>query len=226
MIQIYDQIGLDLKRSIFPIKSKVHRQLLRNLCCCLLLLVPAIASAQKVVSGTVTDDKGAPVISATVTEKGVQNATLTDINGKFKIAIKGSSGKLVISFIGYKTQEVPISDNISVTLSEDLSKLNDVVVIGYGSVKKSDLTGSVSTIKGGDLNLGGVTANVGQALQGKAAGVQVQETSFAPGAGISITVRGGNSINFTNAPLFVVDGFTYLEDQTDMKESYRIVGTG
>jgi TonB-dependent SusC/RagA subfamily outer membrane receptor len=85
--------------------------------------------------------------------------------------------------------------------------MQEVVVVGYGAVKKSDLTGSLSSVKADDLNLGGTTANVGQAIQGKAAGVQVQQSSFAPGGAINITIRGGNSINTSNAPLYVVDGF-------------------
>jgi TonB-linked SusC/RagA family outer membrane protein len=209
MIKIYNEIGLGLKKLIFPIKSLVSSTLLKNICCCLIILLPTIASAQKVVTGTVKDSKGAAVIAATVTEKGVANSTITDGDGNFKIPLKGQSGTLVISSIGYKPQEVAVGNKnkVFVTLEEDQSKLNEVVVVGYGSVKKSDLTGSVSSIKSSDLNLGGSISNVGQAIQGKAAGVLVQQTNFAPGGGIAVTIRGGNSINASNEPLYVVDGF-------------------
>src|ERR1700743_3682890 len=209
MIKIYNEIGLGLKKLIFPIKSLACRALLKNICCCLIILLPTIASAQKVVTGTVKDSKGVAVIAATVTEKGVANSTITDGDGNFKIPLKGQSGTLVITSIGYKPQEVPVGEKnkVFVTLEEDQSKLNEVVVVGYGSVKKSDLTGSVSSIKAGDLNLGGTVSNVAQAIQGKAAGVLVQQTNFAPGGGIAVTIRGGNSINASNEPLYVVDGF-------------------
>ncbi|MGZ3764870.1 MAG: SusC/RagA family TonB-linked outer membrane protein [Mucilaginibacter sp.] len=182
---------------------------MKNICCCLLILFPILASAQTSVTGDVKDNKGVPVIAATITEKGVANSTTTDVDGKFKISLKGKSGVLVISYIGYKSKEVVLGGKttVSVIIEEDFGKLNEVVVVGYGSVKKSDLTGSVSTIKSSDLNLGGTTSNLGQAIQGKAAGVQVQQSNFAPGGAISITIRGGNSINTSNAPLYVVDGF-------------------
>src|SRR6202000_3319564 len=209
MIKIYNEIGLGLKKLIFPIKSLACRALLKNICCCLIILLPTIASAQTVVTGTVKDNKGAAVIAATVTEKGVANSTITDADGNFKIPLKGQSGILVITSVGYKPQEVPVGskNKVFVTLEEDQSKLNEVVVVGYGSVKKSDLTGSVSSIKGSELNLGGTVSNVAQAIQGKAAGVLVQQTNFAPGGGIAVTIRGGNSINASNEPLYVVDGF-------------------
>ncbi|MGZ3752779.1 MAG: carboxypeptidase-like regulatory domain-containing protein, partial [Mucilaginibacter sp.] len=178
---------------------------MKNICCCLLILFPILASAQTSVTGDVKDNKGVPVIAATITEKGVANSTTTDVDGKFKISLKGKSGVLVISYVGYKSKEVVLGGKttVSVIIEEDFGKLNEVVVVGYGSVKKSDLTGSVSTIKSSDLNLGGTTSNLGQAIQGKAAGVQVQQSNFAPGGAISITIRGGNSINTSNAPLYV-----------------------
>src|SRR3569833_848881 len=124
-------------------------------------MLPLIASAQKTATGTIKDDKGVPVAGATVTETGTQNASISDANGKFSVAVKGSANTLTISFIGYKTQVVNIGSgkNLSVTLMTDQSQLNEVVVIGYGSVKKSDLTGSVSSIKSDDLNLGGTVSN-------------------------------------------------------------------
>ena len=160
------------------------------------------------IKGKVVDTKGQPLPGAVVKVKGTQKAIATDINGQFTIDAEPGS-VLVVSFTGYLTKEVTVSAETSLTiqLQEDNKSLQEVVVVGYGAVKKSDLTGSVSSIKSDDLNLGGTTANVGQAIQGKAAGVQVQQSNFAPGGGINITVRGGNSINTSNAPLYVVDGF-------------------
>jgi TonB-linked SusC/RagA family outer membrane protein len=207
MIKIYTQLDPGSSKSTFS-RKKLYGTLFKMICCYLFLLLPTLASAQTVITGNIID-KGGPIIGATVTERGVKNTTSTDLNGKFKITLKGNSKVLVVSYIGYKTQMVTLgsSNEITVTLQEDLNKLNEVVVVGYGSVKKSDLTGSVSSVKSDDLNLGGTTSNLGQAIQGKAAGVQVQQSSFAPGGTISITIRGGNSINTSNSPLYVVDGF-------------------
>jgi TonB-linked SusC/RagA family outer membrane protein len=189
--------------------GKYQGKLLAKVCCCLLFLLPNLVLAQKAVTGEVKDNKGVPIIGATISENGTQNLTSTDLNGKFSINLKGNTGILTITYLGYKAQQVTIGNksNLQIVLLEDLNQLNDVVVVGYGSVKKSDLTGSVSTIKSGDLNLGGTTANLGEAIQGKAAGVQVQQSNFAPGGAIQITIRGGNSITASNAPLYVVDGF-------------------
>jgi len=210
MTKIYKQLGSDFRKTIFPIMSITGKMLLKNVCCCLLMLLPIIASAQNnVITGIVKDNKGVTMIGATIKEKGAPNSAITDVNGKFTITLKKNTGVLIVSSIGYITQEVSIgsSNSLTIVLEEDINKLNEVVVVGYGSVKKSDVTGSVSSIKSGDLNLGGSVSNVGQAIQGKAAGVLVQQTNFAPGGGIAITIRGGNSINASNEPLYVIDGF-------------------
>jgi len=161
------------------------------------------------IKGKVTDSKGQPLPGAIVKVKGTQKATAVDASGQFSIDAK-SGDVLVITFVGFLPKEVTVSDSTSplyIQLQDDNRAMQEVVVVGYGAVKKSDLTGSLSSVKSDDLNLGGTTANVGQAIQGKAAGVQVQQSSFAPGGGINITIRGGNSINTSNAPLYVVDGF-------------------
>ncbi|QEM04450.1 TonB-dependent receptor [Mucilaginibacter rubeus] len=206
MIKIYSNPDQGFSKHIY-LRRQIN-SLFKLICCCLLLLLPALANAQTTISGSVKDKDG-PVIGATVIQKGVKNTTTTDVNGKFKITLKGSSTVLVVSYVGYRPQEVSISgsSDVTITLQEDLNKLNEVVVVGYGTVKKGNITGSVSSIKSDDLTLGGTTTNIGQAIQGKAAGVQVQQTSFAPGSGINITVRGGNSINTSTSPLYVVDGF-------------------
>jgi TonB-linked SusC/RagA family outer membrane protein len=166
-------------------------------------------NALALIKGKVTDSKGQPLPGAIVKIKGTQKATAVDAAGQF--SIDANTGDiLVITFVGFLPKEITVSDSttsLNIQMQEDNRSMQEVVVVGYGAVKKSDLTGSLSSVKADDLNLGGTTANVGQAIQGKAAGVQVQQSSFAPGGGINITIRGGNSINTSNAPLYVVDGF-------------------
>ena len=134
------------------------------------------------IKGKVVDSTGFALPGATVKIKGTQKVTLTDQPGAF--AIDANPGDvLVVSYTGYITKEIKITNDafITVTLRDNNTALQEVVVVGYGSVKKTDLTGSVGSVKGDDLNLGGTTANIGQAIQGKVAGVLVQQTSFAPG---------------------------------------------
>src|SRR3569833_1295928 len=159
------------------------------------------------IKGTVVDNKGLPLPGATVKIKGTQTATVTDANGQFSIDVQ-QGAILVVSFTGYLTTEAKVSGNsITIQLQEDTKSLQDVVVIGYGVVFLCVLLGFVCSVKSEDLNLGGTTSSLGQALQGKAAVVQVQQNNYAPGGALSITVRGGNSINTSNEPLYVVDGF-------------------
>lgn len=160
------------------------------------------------IKGKVVDSQGLPLPGATVKVKGTQTITVTDAQGQFSIDAQPGA-VLVVSFTGFLTAEVKVSGNnfLNIQLKDDNKSFQEVVVVGYGSVKKSDLTGSVSSVKSDDMNLGGTTSNIAQAIQGKAAGVQVQQNNFAPGGGMSITVRGGNSINTSNEPLYVVDGF-------------------
>ncbi|PAW94764.1 SusC/RagA family TonB-linked outer membrane protein [Mucilaginibacter sp. MD40] len=204
MMKIYSTI----RRQALTDLNRAMIRLFRFACCIIFLALPFMASAQTVITGIVKDKDG-PIIGATVTQKGVKNTTSTDVNGKFQFTLKEGPAILTVSYIGYRTLEVDVTNrsNVTITLQDDVNKLNEVVVVGYGTVKKGDLTGSVSSVKSDNLILGGTTTNIGQAIQGKAAGVQVQQSSFAPGAGINITVRGGNSINTSTSPLYVVDGF-------------------
>ncbi len=167
---------------------------------------------QRQVTGVVQDAKSnAPLEGATISVKNTKTNTITKADGKFEITIPNGKTMLTISFVGYASQSITVGvneTNVIVPLSESsTTQLSDVIVIGYGTQKKKDLTGSVSSIKSDQLTLGGTTSNIAQAIQGKAAGVQVQQSDFSPGGTIAITVRGGNSINSTNEPLFVVDGF-------------------
>lgn len=177
----------------------------------LLLSITGMAQ-QRQVTGVVQDAKSnAPLEGATISVKNTKTNTITKADGKFEITIPNGKTMLTISFVGYASQSITVGvneTNVIVPLSESsTTQLSDVIVIGYGTQKKKDLTGSVSSIKSDQLTLGGTTSNIAQAIQGKAAGVQVQQSDFSPGGTIAITVRGGNSINSTNEPLFVVDGF-------------------
>lgn len=173
------------------------------LCFVMALSCMAMSNAQSV-SGIVTAD-GQPLPGATVLVKGTTQGTSTDFDGNFTINADSKS-RLVISYVGYKSQEILVANQkqINVTLEQD-NTLDEVVVIGYGTQRKSDLTGSVSSVSSEDLTVIPVS-RVDQALQGRASGVQVTQTSGAPGAGTAIRVRGGNSITGSNEPLWVIDG--------------------
>lgn len=174
---------------------------------CLVLMFLSISMmAQKVpVSGTVSDQTG-PVIGATVIEKGTTNGTMTDNDGHFTLTV--SKGAVIeISSIGYKTQEITVGaqTNFTVTLSEDNEFLDEVVVVGYGSMKKSDLAGASVSMKESDLK-GSIISSLDQSLSGRAAGVTAVTTSGAPGSSSSIRVRGQATINANAEPLYVIDG--------------------
>lgn len=174
---------------------------------CLVLMFLSISMvAQKVpVSGTVSNQTG-PVIGASVIEKGTTNGTMTDNDGHFTLTV--SKGAVIeISSIGYKTQEITVGaqTNFTVTLSEDNEFLDEVVVVGYGSMKKSDLAGASVSMKESDLK-GSIISSLDQSLQGRAAGVTAVTTSGAPGSSSSIRVRGQATINANAEPLYVIDG--------------------
>ncbi|MCF0198465.1 MAG: TonB-dependent receptor [Bacteroidaceae bacterium] len=169
----------------------------------LVLFISSVAMAQTEVKGLVKDDMGEPLPGAKVATKAGDAATVTDFNGNFTIkAQKGST--LVVSYMGFVTKEVTASANVVVTLSEDAKALEDVVVIGYGTAKKNDLTGSVTVMKPDEENRGVITS-AQDMMVGKVAGVSVT-TSGGPGAGATIRIRGGSSLNASNDPLIVIDG--------------------
>lgn len=173
-----------------------------------LLLVAFIslsAFAQKqTITGRIIDINNEAIIGASILEKGTTNGTITDFDGKFSLEVS-SKATLVISYIGYKTQEIKASPNMEVTLSEDNEVLEEVVVIGYGTVKKRDVTTAVSSVSTKDIQQRPLIS-AGQALQGKAAGVSVMQPTGQPGGEMSIRVRGTTSFNGSNDPLYVVDG--------------------
>ena len=171
-----------------------------------------VGFAQSAIKGTVKDKNGEPLIGVSVTF-GNGQGTVTDIDGNFSVnAPAGSTIKF--SYVGYKPQSVKGSGNMNITLEEDNTTLEDVVVIGYGTVKKRDLTGAVASV-GADALKANPVSNVAEALQGKLAGVNVISQDGRPGATISIKVRGGGSISQSNEPLYVVDGFP-VSDLSDI----------
>ena len=182
----------------------------------ILLILPGLFFAlssyaqQMAVKGHVKDTTGEPVIGANVIIKGTTTGTITDFDGNFTLnATKDAI--LSISFVGYKPAEVKAAPSVTVTLQDDSQLLNDVVVIGYGSVKKSDLSGSVVAIKAEDMNRGAVTSPQ-ELIQGKVPGLFVAPGDGSPGAGSTIRIRGGASLNASNDPLIVIDGIPTSND--------------
>lgn len=161
------------------------------------------------VVGTVVDQQGEPIIGVTVRVKNVNIGTTTDVDGRYSVNAS-KNGTLIYSFIGYKTQEVSIHGrgSINIVLVENSQLLDETVVIGYGSVKKRDLTGAVSSLKSEDLLRTNPTS-INQGLQGKLAGVMVSQADGAPGAGITIQIRGANSFTTNTEPLYIVDGMPF-----------------
>lgn len=185
-------------------KSTIHYFKLLTLMF-LLCLIPIWVNAQsQVVKGTVKDALGEAVIGANVTEVGTSNGTITDIDGNFSLNVS-LKGQLRISFIGYQTQIVDIAGqkSLNILLKEDTETLDEVVVVGYGTAKKRDLTGAITQVKAENL-MATAPTNIQEALRGKAAGVMVA------GGGLNdtpmIRVRGNRSISASNEPLFVIDG--------------------
>ena len=172
----------------------------------LLCLFPMGALAQNVVKGTVNDEAGEPIIGATVKVSGSNAGSITDFDGKFSVQA-ASNATLEISYVGYVSQKVKVAGktDITVVLKEDAQMLNDVVVIGYGTMKKSDISGSVATINKEQMERK-VPVNIAQALQGAAAGVMVTNQDGAPGTKSAIRIRGIGTINGDANPLYVVDG--------------------
>ena len=169
------------------------------------------ALAQQItVNGVVQDTQGEPIIGANILVKGTANGTITDLDGNFQLTADADA-LLVISYIGYVTQELPAQPVMNITLREDAEQLEEVVVIGYGSVKKNDLSGSVVAIKAEDMNKGAVTSPQ-ELIQGKVPGLYVSAGDGQPGAGSSIRIRGGASLNASNDPLIVIDGVPVAND--------------
>ena len=186
--------------------------------CTSLLVVPDVAFAtgiqttsiitqqqQIVVKGKVVDASGETIIGATILQVGSQsNGAITDIDGNFTIKVPAGTTR-EISYIGYITQRVKAQPNLNVTLTEDTKTLDEVIVVGYGTVKKRDLTGAVSSVKSDIVKLT-PSANPMEALQGRVAGLDITKSSGQAGTGVSLQLRGNRSITASGKPLFIIDG--------------------
>jgi TonB-dependent starch-binding outer membrane protein SusC len=192
----------------------LYQKLFRQLSLlCFMVLMAFTASAQTV-EGTVTDDNNEPLVGASIVLQGTSKGAITDENGKYSLNIAGSNAKLVVSFIGFQEQSMAIEGRTTINVSlKQSGTLSEVVVTGYGTQRKSDLLGAVASIKSEALRELPVTS-VEQALQGRMSGVQVQQSSGQPGAGISIRVRGVTSIAGGNEPLFVIDGIPQFNNDS------------
>ena len=191
------------KNSLFNCLGKVQQLFF----VALFAVLAITASAQsKSVSGTVVDKAGEPVIGASVVVKGTTNGTITDFDGNFSLQGVPNDGTIQVSFVGYKTQDISVAgkSSVKITLAEDTEMLDEVVVVGYGVQKKSDVTGALTRVDAEQLNSRPVN-NAFEALQGKAAGVDITSNQ-RPGEIGSIRIRGNRSLNASNSPLYVVDG--------------------
>ncbi|GGF24780.1 SusC/RagA family TonB-linked outer membrane protein [Echinicola rosea] len=181
--------------------------------------VPASA---KTVKGKVTDQDGASLPGATVQVKGTSNGTITDDSGHYSISLpaENESPVLVFSFVGFEGKEITVGNQsqIDVSLASEEEELEEVVVIGYGSARKADLTGAISQVSAEEVNAFPTTSVV-QAMAGRAPGVQVVQNNGSPGGGVNIRIRGSNSIQGDNSPLYVIDGFPYSGNPTNLNNS-------
>ncbi len=181
--------------------------ILKKLMFLLVFISGAVMYSQATVTGIISDANG-PVPGVNVLVKGTSNGTVSDFDGNYSIDNVASDATLVFSYVGFETQEVAVGGRtaINITMVEDAAALDEVVVIGYGSIRAKDATGAVASVKSEDFN-GGVISSPEQLIQGKTAGVQITQTSGEPGAGINLRIRGTSSVRANNNPLYVVDGF-------------------
>ena len=186
-------------------KNNILSYLRKTLFVVFLLSTTMLTYAQTVITGVVVDAATAePIIGANVIIQGTTNGTITDFDGNFILSVeKGAT--LEISYMGYKSVTVPAADGLKVELGEDTELLDEVVVVGYGVVKKNDATGSVTAIKPDEMNKG-LQTNAQDMIQGKIAGVNITTSDGSPGGGAAIRIRGGSSLNASNDPLIVIDG--------------------
>ena len=162
----------------------------------------------KEIVGSVVGEDGTQLIGVSIQVKGKAAGTITNGDGNYRLVLPDNSDAIVVTYVGYIPQEISLKNNNwqRIVLKEDINMLDDVVVVGYGTVKKRDLTGAISTIKADEMGLAGISS-IGHALEGKAAGLYVRQNSAQPGGGLDILVRGAGSINANNDPLYIVDGF-------------------
>lgn len=171
------------------------------------------AHAQSVVTGSVKDGSGEPIIGATIMEKGTSNGGVTDLDGSFSIKV-GDHATLVVSYVGYERQEVPVAgkSTVNIVLTESDRTIDEVVVVGYGAIAKRSVSTAISTVKG-DRIAGMPTSNVAQSLVGMSSGITLQQVNGEPGAAPAIRIRGAGSINSGNDPLYVIDGYPTTDSE-------------
>ena len=193
------------KTNLNSLKMQKRRFLLALLLCTLWLT----GFAQKSITGTVKDKAGEPMIGVTIMING-RSAAVTDLDGNYTISNVNPNSKLTVSYVGYQEQVVTIGNRttINLTMKEDNQNLDEVVVIGYGTMKKKDLTGSVASVNTKDINQV-ASANALQAMQAKVPGVDLQQSDGQAGSGVSMTLRGNRSLLASNNPLILVDGVEY-----------------
>ena len=181
----------------------------------LAMAIPAQVFAQSKyeVKGVVVDATGTPVIGASVVEQGTTNGVTTDLNGQYVLRVRSAESVVTVTYIGYKTQTLVASSELlkRLVLEEDSEMIDDVVIIGYGTVKKDDLTGSVVAVKADELNRGAVVSTQDM-MQGKVPGLQVIPGDGGPNSGSTIRIRGAASLNASNDPLIVIDGVPVASD--------------
>ena len=173
----------------------------------IIFLIPSLLIAQKTVTGNVKDNDGLVLPGASIVEKGTTNGVVTDFDGNYSITLKGKSQILVFSYIGFVTQEVNVADKtiVNIVFKTDAQQLDEVVVIGYGTSAKKDLTGSLSEVKE-KSEIAAQYTSVSSLLQGRTSGLKVSSNTGSPGAAVSVRIRGSNSLRGNNEPLYVVDG--------------------
>lgn len=188
-----------------------------------LFVADALAQSQEEIgiSGSVVETGGTPLPGVNVVVKGTVTGTITDVDGNYELTAPGDA-VLIFSFVGFEAQEIPVEgrSQINVTLAPDVEALEEVVVVGYGALRKKDVTGSVSSIN--ERTLKEIpAASIETAMQGRAPGVVVTSTSAEPGGGLSVRIRGGNSVSGNNEPLFVIDGFPMYNDNNGMASEFE-----
>ncbi|BBE16079.1 SusC, outer membrane protein [Aquipluma nitroreducens] len=214
-IDVYREIDLNVEKStvedilkkIFAGEAVSYRIINRNIIISSNSEVNESAEQQKSVSGKVTDSSGGALPGVSVVVKGTTTGTITDANGNYSISNVPANASLQFSFVGMKTKEIPVDNktSINVQLEDEAIGIEEVVAIGYGTQKKIDLTGSISSIKSEDLSKT-PSSSINQVLKGKAAGVMISQTSGQPGGDFSVRIRGTASLNAGNDPLYVIDG--------------------
>ncbi len=203
-VRIKDKDIIQIMEEVFKGESRIIFKVVEEN----LVVISSEEAQQKTVTGKVADKDGNPLPGVTIVVKGTTHGTISDTDGNFILPNVGPEETLVFSFVGLETQEVPVDaqSNFSITMQESTVGLDEVVAIGYGTMKKSDLTGAVSSVKNEDLEAVPVY-NMEQALKANASGVRVSQNSGQPGSRIEVRIRGGNSMIGDNGPLYVIDGF-------------------